>query len=140
MNKKQHALGFLLARTSDAMANHLNNVLRAEGIDLPHSQYVILKCLYSKDDISQQELADIVFKDRAAVKRTLDILEKKGLVERVPVTMRKNSILITKEGKRLMPRVIAILEKNKDILLQGISETEYKAFTDVLERIYLNIK
>lgn len=140
MNKKQHSLGFLLSRTSNAMATHLNSVLRREGIDLPHSQYVILRCLYSKDDISQQELSDAVFKDTAAVKRTLDILEKKGLIERIPVTMRKNSIIITEAGRKLMPKVIACLEKSKASFLRGIDEDEYKMLTGILERIYQNIR
>jgi DNA-binding MarR family transcriptional regulator len=140
MKKKQHTLGFLLSRTSNAMAMYLNSVLRKEGIDLPHSQYVILRCLSLGDDISQQELADFVFKDTAAVKRTLDILEKKGLIKRIPVTMRKNSIKITDAGRALMPKVMDCIEKSKETYLHGISEDEYRMLTGILERIYQNIK
>jgi DNA-binding MarR family transcriptional regulator len=139
MKKKQHTLGFLLARTSNSMAMYLNSVLRKEGIDLPHSQFVILKHLYFQDGISQQELADLVFKDTSAIKRTLDILEKKGLIERIPVTLRKNSIKITDAGRALMPKVMDCLEKSKETYLQGISEDEYRMLTGILERIYQNI-
>jgi DNA-binding MarR family transcriptional regulator len=93
-----------------------------------------------RDDISQQELADLVFKDTAAVKRTLDILEKKGLIERINVTMRKNSIKITDAGRALMPQVMNCLEKSKETYLRGISEDEYRMLTGILERIYQNIK
>lgn len=79
MGTKQHTLGFLLARASNSMATHLNSLLKKEGIDLPHSQYIVLKCLYDEDGISQQDLADKIYKDTAAIKRTLDILEKKRL-------------------------------------------------------------
>jgi DNA-binding MarR family transcriptional regulator len=140
MENKGHTLGFLLARASNSMAMYLNNVLRKEGIDLPHSQYVILRCLYLNDGISQQELADAVFKDTAAVKRTLDILEKKGLIERVSVTMRKNSIKITRAGMEMIPGVMDCLEKSKETYLRGISGDEHKMLVDILERIYRNIK
>ncbi|MDR2040469.1 MAG: MarR family transcriptional regulator [Bacteroidales bacterium] len=140
MNEKQETLGFLLARTSNAMATHLNSHLKKHGIDLPHSQYVVLKYLYDEDGISQQELANKVFKDTAAIKRTLDILEKKGLVERIPVTMRKNSVMITQKGRELMPKVMDCIEKSKQSVLSGIGEHEYRMFTEILERIYQNIK
>ncbi len=140
MKKKEKSLGFLLARASNSMSTHLNSLLKKDGIDLPHSQYIILKYLYEEDGISQQELADNVFKDTAAVKRSLDILEKKGLVQRIPVTMRKNSIVITEQGKQLMPKVMNCLKKSKESVLTGISEQEYKLLTDILEKIYHNIK
>lgn len=140
MKEKQNTLGFLLSRASNSMSVHLNTLLKKNGIDLPHSQYVILKHLYDEDGISQQELADKIYKDTAAIKRTLDILEKKGLIQRIPVTMRKNSVIITEQGKELMPKVMDCLERSKQFVLSGISEQEYKLFTDILERIYQNTK
>lgn len=140
MCKEQNTLGFLLARTSNSMSTHLNSLLKKEGIDLPHSQYIVLKCLNDEDGISQQELANKVFKDTAAIKRTLDILEKKGLIQRIPVTMRKNSIVITSQGKELMPKVMDCIEKSKRSVLSGINDREYQLFTDILERIHQNIQ
>ena len=140
MKEKEHTLGFLLARASNAMAMHLNSLLRKESIDLPHSQYILLKHLYEEDNISQQELADKVYKDTAAIKRTLDILEKKELIRRIPVTMRKNSIVITEQGKQLMPKVTDCIESSKESVLSGVSDKEYKILTDTLEKIYQNIK
>lgn len=140
MKEKQNTLGFLLSRASNSMSVHLNTLLKNNGIDLPHSQYVILKHLYDEDGISQQELADKIYKDTAAIKRTLDILEKKGLIQRIPVTMRKNSVIITEQGKELIPKVMDCLERSKQFVLSGISEQEYKLFTDILERIYQNTK
>ncbi|MBB4037212.1 DNA-binding MarR family transcriptional regulator [Dysgonomonas hofstadii] len=140
MGTKQHTLGFLLARASNSMATHLNSLLKKEGIDLPHSQYIVLKCLYDEDGISQQDLADKIYKDTAAIKRTLDILEKKGLIQRIPVTMRKNSVVITKQGKALMPKVMDCLERSKQIILAGIDDKEYELVVDVLDRIHQNIR
>lgn len=140
MKEKNKTLGLLLARTSNSMSTHLNSLLRKEGIDLPYSQYIVLKYLFDEDGISQQELADKIYKDTAAIKRTLDILEKKGLVQRIPVSMRKNSVVITKQGKELMPKVLDCLERSKQIILDGISDKEYRITIDVLERIHQNIR
>lgn len=140
MNKKQHTLGFLLARASSSIATYLNCILKKQEINLPHSQYIVLKYLYNKDGISQQQLANRLFKDTAAIKRTLDILEKKGLAVRVPITLRKNSVKITNAGKKLIPKVMACVEKSKETVLAGISKDEYNIFAGILEKIYQNTK
>ena len=139
MKNEEHTLGFLIGRASHTMITYLNKILRKEGIDLPHSQYILLKVLYFKDNVSQKELADMVYKDTSAIKRTLDILEKKKLIERVPVTLRKNNIVILKAGRELIPEVFACMDRHKEPMLAGISNDEYELFTDVLERIRLNI-
>ena len=138
MKERKQTLGFLLARASYAMAASLNSLVKNEGIDLPHSQYIVLKVLYEKDGLSQQELATKVYKDVAAIKRTLDILENKGLVKRIPVTMRKNSILITDEGKKLIPQVLDCIKKWEDSILSDIDDQEYETFENVLNTIYNN--
>jgi len=139
-NKNKKTLGFLLARTSNAMSTYFNGFLKEQGIDIPHSQYIVLKILNDEDGISQHELSVRTFKDEAAVKRTLDILEKKGLVKRVPTNTRKNNIVLTEEGRALMPRICDCVKKSKQTALSGITDAEYNIFVNILERIYENMK
>ena len=68
------------------MAKALRIVLERYAVDLPHSQFVMLRLLYYKDGLSQQEIAALLCKDAAAIKRTIDNLKKRGLVERVHVS------------------------------------------------------
>ncbi len=138
MKEEPHTLGFLLGRAAATMATLLNQTLKSEGIDLPHSQFVILRHLYNEDGISQQELAERIFKDNAAIKRTLDNLEQKKLIQRVHVTQRKNSILITEEGKQLMPQVLQSAEKAMRQILQDISYEDYQHLREMLEKIFRN--
>ncbi len=138
MKDRKQTLGFLLARSYYAIATSLNGLLRREEIDLSHSQYVLLKVLYEKDGLSQQELAAKVYKNAAAVKRTLDILENKGLVERIPVSLRKNSIKITPEGRVLIYKVIESIRKWDSEILSGVSDEEYKIFEKTLNTIFDN--
>ncbi len=138
MENRKQTLGFLLARASYAMSTKLNTLLKREGIDLPHSQYILLKTLYEDDGISQQELANRVYKNAAAVKRTLDILENKELVKRVPITLRKNSIVITNKGKKMIPVVLNIISKWETELLEGVESDKYSLFKDFLNTIYYN--
>lgn len=133
-------LGFLLARTSNEVSTHFNSLIKEHGIDIPHSQYVILEILYDEDGISQQELSIKTSKDEAAIKRTLDILEKKGVVKRVPTNTRKNSIVLTEKGRELMPKMRGCVREAKNAALSGITDDEYNKFVDILERICENVK
>lgn len=75
-----YSLGYLLDRTLWALSNSLNVALKNEGIDLPHSQYLVLRTLFEKDGLSQNEIAAHLHKDAAAIKRTVDYLEQKDLL------------------------------------------------------------
>lgn len=133
-----YSLGFLLNRASVSLAKSLNSKLAKEKIDLPHSQFIVLRCLYFKDGISQLDIANLLSKDAAAIKRTIDNLEKKGFVRRQPVRNLKNNIYITQEGKSIMPAVIEIANGIIAKSLGDMDNERYKLLIEMLENIHIN--
>lgn len=133
-----YSLGFLLSRASVSLARALTAEFRKEGIDLPHSQFVVLRCLYYRDGISQSEIANTLFKDAAAIKRTLDNLESKGYVRRQAVRNLKNNVFITESGKSVMPGLLRVSEKVIAGSLDGIDAAGYGLLRELLEKIYSN--
>lgn len=134
------SLGLLLNRAATAMSVTLNTALADAGIDLPHSQFIVLRCLYYKGDQSQLEIARLLSKDAAAIKRTVDSLELKGLVNRVPVRTLKNSVQITEAGKALMPEAIKIAKAASDKATAGLSSKALERLMRELLLITDNIK
>lgn len=135
-----YSLGFLLNRASVSMSKLLNARLESENIDLPHSQFIVLRCLYYNDGLSQQEIARLLCKDASAIKRTIDNLEKKGLVVRSQASQRENSIGITQKGQELMPIALACGNNALKDALEGIDNTDYEKLRTLLNHIYLNIE
>lgn len=133
-----YSVGLLVSRASVALSKALNAAILADNIDLPHSQFIVLRCLYYQDEISQFDLANLLSKDAAAIKRTVDELEKKGFVKRKQIRNLKNSVCITDQGKALMPQLLEIADRVKDDALKGISEKERKLLKELLEKIYIN--
>ena len=72
-----YSLGLLTGIASLALSKALNTALLENNIDLPHSQFVVLRILYFHDGMSQLDIANMVSKDAAAIKRTVDNLETK---------------------------------------------------------------
>lgn len=113
---------------------------KRNNIELPHSQFIVLRCLYYKDGLSQKELATLLCKDAAAIKRTIDNLEDRGLVCRTQVSQRENAIEVTDAGKALMPFAIECGNLAIDKVLQDISGADYELLKQLLQRIYLNVE
>ncbi len=135
-----YSLGLLVNRASVSLAKSLNTSLDAQGIDLPHSQFTVMRCLYFKDELSQFDIANLLYKDAAAIKRTVDLLEKKGLVVRKQVRTLKNSVCITEKGRELMPKVIHIADGLIAEALSGIEPDNRELLKTMLDKIYTNLE
>lgn len=129
------SLGYLLDRALWTLSSALGKAFKERGIDLPHSQYIIMRLLDEQDGMSQNRLAALLHKDAAAIKRSIDILEKKGLVSRKALTGRKNGICLTEKAKALMPEVKAVAD---GVLGGTFGQTEEARRTCILflESIY----
>ena len=131
-----YSLGYLLDRTLWALSNSLNIAFKVEGIDLPHSQYLVLRTLFEKDGMSQNEIAAHLHKDAAAIKRTVDYLEQKELVTRKAVAHNKNNVVLTEKSIRLRSKILSVVDTVFAEALSGISEEELADGIRFLEKIY----
>ncbi|HCO68497.1 MAG TPA: hypothetical protein DIT04_12170, partial [Dysgonomonas sp.] len=110
------------------------------GIDLPHSQFIVLRCLHYQNALSQFEIANMLSKDAAAIKRTVDNLEKKGLVERHQIRNLKNSVRLTEKAEEMMPEILRIADKITEEALGDIDVENQKLLRMMLDKIYINLK
>lgn len=134
------SLGLMVNRAATAMSTALNTALMEAGIDLPHSQFIVLRCLYYNGPMSQLNIARTLSKDAAAIKRTVDNLERKGLAKRVPVRAMKNSVEITDAGLALMPRALEIAREASGRATAGLSATAVERLMNYLETITQNLR
>lgn len=135
MEKDITLLGYLMERCLNGMVAVLDKNLNKNGIDLPHSQYVVMRALYQQDKISQSKLADLLQKDIAAIKRTIDKLEEKGLVKRHAVSGRQYNIHITAKGKRMKEAIIGVGQQTLQTLLTDIPHETQMTVLDFFESI-----
>lgn len=91
-------------------------------------------------DVIQQDMADILGKDKSSILRSIDLLEKRGLLQRLkdPNDRRKNIINITQLGIDTLNQHFEMERQLTESLVEGISETELKNFFTVIERIKSN--
>ena len=128
----KNSLGFQLGKALWALSATLNATLKENGIDLPTSQYIVMRFLYGQDGISQNRIATLLYKDAAAIKRSIDNLEKKGLVERRAVSRCKNNIYLTEKGRKEKAR---LEQQENTSIFSCLDETEKQEFRRLLEKM-----
>jgi DNA-binding MarR family transcriptional regulator len=114
--------------------------LTEAGFDLTVDQWVLIDHIFRKQGISQNELAEMTFKDPPTVTRIIDLLEKKGLVERGPAAgdRRKFNLFLTKNGETTYNQAFPIVA---DIRRKGwgsLSDSDYQHFVRIMDSIYQN--
>ena len=130
-----------LNKSTRALSTRLQNVFTKSGFDVTAEQWMLLLILWQKDGRFAFQMADIISKDRAAVTRLLDGLEKRKLIVRKKnhLDSRHKEIYLTPKGKALKDELIPIGVANMQKALDGLSKEEIESTLAVLRKIYRNL-
>ncbi|WP_462247862.1 MarR family winged helix-turn-helix transcriptional regulator [Ekhidna sp.] len=129
---------FWMDRAMKAQRKAKNRFFKKLGLDITSDQWIILKRLSEIESQTQKELADAVSKDPASITRSLDIIEKDGLIERISADRRSFKVMLTKKGSELVKRVIPEAVKYRNKGIEGLSDDEMQVFKKVLNTIHAN--
>ena len=112
------------------------------GLTVGEGQPRILNCLMEHGEMSQRELADACMFDVTTLSRTLDKMEKAGMVTRKvnPASRRAHLIALTPEGKEKAGRVQEQFAWLDQVLWGDIEEKEMESLYRTLEKIEENVK
>jgi len=134
-------VGPMLIRTARAVGNMLQRMFVSRGFDISVEHWTILVNLFfHQNGQFQQQLADRTYKDKAAITRLVDGLEKRGLVirEEGKADRRQKKISLTEKGKKLMVELFPLAETAQKRGLQDIDPEKMHVFEEVLQQIFKN--
>lgn len=127
--------------TGYKLKKYIAVMLRRHGVPLTPEQFMLIDLLWNHGEMSQQELADLMQKDKNSVTKLVDAIERKGFVIRRQSLSdrRSNIIILTDKANLLKPdakeKGISILEE----MLEGISEDELRVFLSTLHKLNDNM-
>ena len=115
--------------------------LQNNGINITPEQYLVLDILWEKQSLSQQNIADIIQKDKNSVTKIIDSLEKKNFVNRVVDTKdrRINKIELTKEGLALEEITTQVAINFMNDTVKDIDTQDLDKFVDVMHKLNDNL-
>ena len=129
-----HLTGYKIKR-------YIASMLRQQGVPLTPEQFMLIDLLWNEGEMTQQQLANQLKKDKNSVTMLVDAIESKGLVVRRQNTLdrRSNTVVLTDKALELnemaKQKGISIL----DGMLEGISEEELHSFLNTLRLLNQNM-
>ncbi|MDP4280832.1 MAG: MarR family winged helix-turn-helix transcriptional regulator [Bacteroidota bacterium] len=114
-----------------------------EKIKVNSHQFAFLYSIKIKDvEVNQQDMANAMKKDKSVILRTIDVLEEKDLIRRVvdKNDRRKNHLMVTKTGMRVIERYSKIGEGILDKIHEGIDQKDLQVCYKVLDKLVINAK
>lgn len=127
--------------TGCKLKQYIAAMLRQKDVPLTPEQFMLIDLLWNQGEMSQQELADQLHKDKNSVTKLVDAIERKGFVVRRQnmSDRRSNTLVLTEKAESLKADA---KQKGIDILdqmLEGISEEEIRIFLTTLRKLNMNM-
>lgn len=110
-----------MERAMTILTGEIQAQLMRCGIELSHSQLVVIQVLDIEEGISASRLATFLTKDRAAVKRTVDSLVAKGYLERRKKDRKESGLYLTEAGRGLLPEMMKAIDATRSKYFDGIA-------------------
>lgn len=116
-------------------------MLKQNQVSLTPEQFLLIDVLWNQGQMSQQQLANTMQKDKNSITKLIDALEKKELVVRKKSKRdrRSNIIVLTEKAETMKleakEKGIMLLDK----MLEGISEEELRSFLNTLNKMSENM-
>jgi DNA-binding MarR family transcriptional regulator len=143
-SKNEVFSGFMSAmvRSQQEFKSFLRNKFRENDIDLTFEMLQVLKYLWNKEGVNQQELANMLHKDKASLTYLIDNLSKRSLVLRTedPSDRRNKIITLLPEGLRLKGVIQPWIDEMITVAGKNINTELLQNGKLLFEKIYTNLR
>lgn len=130
-----------MGKTFKLMSAEIKRRMMAQGISITREQGMVLKRLMEEDGLSQNVLARETNRDKTSAARLIARMEKNGLISRKTDARdgRVKLIFLTKKGKKVAGKIIAILNQISLEFLGEIPKSQqhqtYKTLHSIQEKL-----
>lgn len=134
----KNSLQFKLGIVTKLVFKKMNAQLVQEGIPVLAEQLPILMVVYFQEHaMTQQEIANLLQKDKAGIQRSVQTLYKDGFlkIESDVVDKRKNLVTLTASGKFVCERIQALVIAFDNQVMEHFSEEERNTLNGLLDRV-----
>jgi len=135
----QDALGFKIIQTGKLLLKKINADFQSLNAEITFEQMGVLYFISTKEgeDLIQQDIAEMMNKNKSAILRSIDILEKKNYLVRVKQNndRRSNIIRIAEKGNQILQKTQELFLSLESIMNKEFTETEKAGCTFVLDKL-----
>lgn len=133
---------YLIDQTSAYINTRGNQFFNELNIGLSLDQFVALDTISFNQGICQRDLSKIILKGTPYTSKTLDILEKKNLIERKIETKSNRlvkKVYLTSEGEKVTIEITKRLKSTFANIFDNISDEEFGLLRNILIKMQESI-
>ena len=114
--------------------------MKLSHLDIDRSFYPLI-LIYSRNGMTQQDLADELSVDKVQVVRIIDYLSENGYVQRVmnPHDRRKYQLTVNEKAGKVMPQIKQAINEVTNDIFEGFSSDEIDKIYDMLGKMERNL-
>ncbi|MFC2107605.1 MarR family winged helix-turn-helix transcriptional regulator [Bacteroidota bacterium] len=137
----ENSVGKLCQEVSHSTGKLLCTLFKKQGYDISSPEWIVLAYLNQYKILNQNNLSDIILRDKVFVKRLMDKMEEDNYVKRTKNRKdnRFNDISLTVKGEELYIELSAIAEQTLELAYNNISEDELRRGIDFLKFVNGNL-
>lgn len=140
MDKLNTVVFYTIEKAIKTYRQYAQKQIKAANLNITIDQWLIIKSITDNPGISQQEIAERVFKDNASVTRIINLLVKANYLKKTSDKndKRRSILKVTDEGKKIIQNVYKVVLKNRETALKGITKKDIKITENTLNMIIKN--
>jgi MarR family transcriptional regulator for hemolysin len=129
----------LLKKANRLLIKKANALLKPHGIT--HAYTFFLMALYQQDGLTQSKMHKHIGIEQPTAVRTLDRMERDGLIlrEQSPTDRRALFIKLTDKGKRYREKILDCAKELNDFALRGFTDNDRALFNQLINRLNSNL-
>ena len=142
MEKLNDTFFYNLEKAVKTYRQYFQNQLKTHGFDITLDQWLILNTIIENPDISQNDIAEKVFKDKASVARIIELLVQNGFLTRAihPTNRRMFRLTITEKGNETIEKLSDLVQIFRGNAVVNISPDILKETQSIMKTIVVNCK
>lgn len=134
--KLEDVLFYLIEKTNKVIRRYSQVRFSEAGLEITVDQWLVLKKISDSERITQIELANAIFKDRASITRILDLLVSKKLVTKeAGADRRAYELTLTAAGEKFMEQAFMIVKNVRKKGIESLTEKEQDQLRHSLQKI-----
>jgi len=135
-------LGRSIAELRIYLRQFIQVKIREHNIDITFEMLEVMSCLWKKDGVNQQEIADITFRDKSSMTYLLDNLLKRKLIKKAEdeVDRRNKMIYLTPHGIELKEQLQPWVAEVYELAAANLDVANLHAGLYVVNKMISNLK
>jgi DNA-binding MarR family transcriptional regulator len=131
-----------MTKVTSVLRAFMRQKFKEHHIDITFEMLQVLRFLWEKDGVNQQEIADATIKDKASLTYLIDNLVRRNLVQRTEDSHdRRNKIItLTPQGQELKILIKPWLEEMYQIGGQNIPVSQMESGLNLFKAIHQNFQ